>query len=143
MLKMLENNQITQRFIECHDFLKKSGKIKSSRQFALALGCMPQNLNEILKGRREVTVELLQKAVSIYHINPSYILAGNVTMFSKNELEAFTLEPISANSLQEIKHQINEILEILDEQTSLIIKLHVKLQQLTEPPEDENMNDEL
>ncbi len=140
---MLENHQITQRFVECHDFLKKSGKIKSSRQFALALGCMPQNLNEILKGRRDVTVELLQKAVAIYQINPAYILAGNVTMFSKNELETFTLEPISTSSLQEIKQQITEIMEILDEQTSLIIKLHVKLQQLTEPPDDENMDDEM
>jgi len=67
---------ISERFIECHDLLKESGRIRSSRQFALALDFQPQSLNDILKGRRDVTIELLRKAVEAFNLNPQYILLG-------------------------------------------------------------------
>ncbi len=131
---MLIQRQITERFIECHNELKNKEKIKSSRQFALALGCLPQSLNEILKGRRDVTIELLQKAVVAYELNPTFIMSGLGAMFAPNSaaLELFSQEQLIAPLVSDIKRQLQEIREILSEQTELIVRLNVKLQQLTD-----------
>lgn len=79
------NNIVTQRFIRCHDKLKEDKRVRSSRQFALALDYLPQSLSEILKGRRDVTIELLRKAVEHYKINPVYIYTGEGPMFMSEE----------------------------------------------------------
>ena len=76
---------VTQRFINCHDQLKKDNRIRSSRQFALSLDYLPQGLSEIIKGRREVSTELLRKAVEKYKINPVYIYTGSGPMFMTDE----------------------------------------------------------
>jgi phage repressor protein C with HTH and peptisase S24 domain len=76
---------ITQRFIRCHDKLREENRVRSSRQFALSLDYLPQSLSEILKGRRDVTIELLRKAVDIYKINPVYIYTGEGPMFMTEE----------------------------------------------------------
>ncbi len=76
---------VTQRFIACHDKLKKEGRIRSSRQFAMALDYLPQSLSEILKGRRDVTIELVRKAVDAYQMNPVYLFTGKGLMFAKEE----------------------------------------------------------
>ena len=77
-------NVVTKRFVECHDELKKEKKIKSSRQFALSLDYLPQSLSEILKGRRDVTLELLRKATEMYNINPNYLFLGEGPKFFGN-----------------------------------------------------------
>lgn len=79
------NNIITQRFIQCHDKLRDENRVRSSRQFALSLDYLPQSLSEILKGRRDVTIELLRKAVDVYKINPVYIYTGEGPMFMTEE----------------------------------------------------------
>ena len=79
------NNVVTQRFIKCHDKLREDKRIKSSRQFALSLEYLPQSLSEILKGRRDVTIELLRKAVERYQMNPVYIYTGDGPMFMSEE----------------------------------------------------------
>ncbi|MEM9836396.1 MAG: LexA family transcriptional regulator [Bacteroidota bacterium] len=75
------NNVVSQRFIKCHNKLREEKRVRSSRQFALSLDYLPQSLSEILKGRRDVTIELLRKAVEKYKINPVYIMTGNGPMF--------------------------------------------------------------
>ncbi len=79
------NSVITQRFIRCHDQLRDEKRIRSSRQFALSLDYLPQSLSEILKGRRDVTIELLRKAVEKYKINPVYIMTGEGPLFLTEE----------------------------------------------------------
>jgi phage repressor protein C with HTH and peptisase S24 domain len=80
------NSIVTQRFIECHNKLKADRRIRSSRQFALSLDYLPQSLSEILKKRRDVTIELLRKAIETYKINPVYIFTGNGPMFMQEEM---------------------------------------------------------
>jgi phage repressor protein C with HTH and peptisase S24 domain len=79
------NSIVTQRFIKCHDKLREENRVRSSRQFALSLDYLPQSLSEILKGRRDVTIELLRKAVEHYKINPVYIYTGEGPMFMSEE----------------------------------------------------------
>ncbi len=76
---------VTQRFIKCHDQLKAENRVRSSRQFALSVEYLPQSLSEILKGRRDVTIELLRKAVEKYKINPVYLYTGEGPMFMSEE----------------------------------------------------------
>jgi phage repressor protein C with HTH and peptisase S24 domain len=76
---------VTQRFINCHDKLKEENRIRSSRQFALSLDYLPQSLSEILKGRRDVTIELLRRAVEEYQVNPVYLYTGEGPMFMTEE----------------------------------------------------------
>jgi len=79
------NSIVTQRFIKCHDKLRNENRVRSSRQFALSLDYLPQSLSEILKGRRDVTIELLRKAVEKYKINPVYVYTGEGPMFMSEE----------------------------------------------------------
>ncbi|TXB62734.1 S24 family peptidase [Phaeodactylibacter luteus] len=79
------SNIVTQRFVKCHNKLKEDNKVRSSRQFALSLDYLPQSLSEILKGRRDVTIELLRKSVEVYRINPVYIYTGEGPMFMSEQ----------------------------------------------------------
>lgn len=79
------NSVVTERFIECHKHLKEEGRIRSSRQFAMALDYLPQNLSDILNGRRDVTLELLRKAIELYQLNPVYLFTGNGPLFMTEE----------------------------------------------------------
>lgn len=79
------NNVVSQRFIKCHNKLREEKVVRSSRQFALSLEYLPQSLSEILKGRRDVTIELLRKAIERYKINPVYVMTGEGPMFMTEE----------------------------------------------------------
>jgi phage repressor protein C with HTH and peptisase S24 domain len=75
------NSVVTQRFIKCHNKLKEEKRIKSSRQFALSLEYLPQSLSEVLKSRRDVTIEVLRKAIALYKLSPVYLFTGEGPMF--------------------------------------------------------------
>lgn len=79
------NNIVTQRFIKCHNKLREDRRIKSSRQFAVSLDYLPQSLSEILKSRRDVTIELIRKAAQLYKINPMFLFTGEGPMFLSEE----------------------------------------------------------
>jgi phage repressor protein C with HTH and peptisase S24 domain len=81
----MTNNIVTQRFIKCHNKLRENRTIKSSRQFATELDYLPQSLSEILKGRRDVTIEVIRKAVEVFKINPIYLFTGEGGLFITEE----------------------------------------------------------
>lgn len=78
-------HEVTLRFLDCLDALVRENKVKSRRQFALSLDWLPQNLNEVVKKRRDVTIDFLQRAINRYHFNPHYIFNGEGTLFSDEE----------------------------------------------------------
>ena len=78
-------NIVSQRFIKCHDKLKAEKRIRSSRAFAMSLDYLPQSLSEILKGRRDVTIELLRQSINKYKLNPVYLFTGDGPMFMTEE----------------------------------------------------------
>ncbi len=82
---MITTSIITQRFIKCHNKLRENKTIKSSRQFAVEIDYLPQSLSEILKNRRDVTIEVLRKAVETFKINPVYLFTGEGAMFLTEE----------------------------------------------------------
>lgn len=79
------NNVVTQRFVKCIKQLKTDGVVRSMRQFAESVEYLPQSLSEILKERRDVTIDLLRKAVEKYKVNPVYIYTGKGPMFMTDD----------------------------------------------------------
>ena len=70
-------NPVTVRFIECFKCLVARKYVRSARQFSLSVDFHPQSFHEILKGRRDVTLELVRKAVDKYPVSCDYLLKGN------------------------------------------------------------------
>jgi len=79
------NNIVTQRFVKCLKQLKTDKVVRSMRQFAMSVDYLPQSLSEILKERRDVTIELLRKSVAEYKFNPFYIFTGDGPLFMTEE----------------------------------------------------------
>lgn len=80
-------NIVTKRFVTCIEYLKEDNRVKSIRQFALQVDYHPQNLSDIMKGKRDVTLELLKNAIETFNINPNFIFTGEGAMFSDEEEE--------------------------------------------------------
>ena len=79
------NSEITSRFIQCYEELCRSGKCRSARQFAQAMGVAPQSLNEILKLRREVNIDLMEKACIVFSMNANFLVTGIGPKFLKED----------------------------------------------------------
>ncbi len=80
-------NIVTERFVSCIEKLKERNEIKSARQFALSVDYHPQNLNDIIKGKRDVTIDLIKNAVETYKLNPQYIFTGLGSMFLDEDIQ--------------------------------------------------------
>lgn len=96
------NSVVTQRFIKCHNELRDDNRIRSSRQFAISLDYLPQSLSEIIKGRRDVTIELLRKAIEMYQLNPMYLFTGEGPKFmTEEDHQDFRVLTIVTNSKED------------------------------------------
>lgn len=74
-------NAVTNNFIKCHNELKDRGIVRSTRQFALQIGTHSQCMNDILKHRRNATVDMLYNIVHTFNVNPMYLFYGFGEMF--------------------------------------------------------------
>ncbi len=70
----------------CLKRLKEENKVRSFRQFAQSLDYLPQSLNDIIHGKRDVTIELCRKAAETFHFNLNYVFLGEGEMFN-NEID--------------------------------------------------------
>lgn len=103
------SNIVTQRFINCHNKLIADNTVRSSRQFAMSLDYLPQSLGEILKGRRDVTIEVLRKAIELYKINPFYIFCGEGSMLHTDGPQNNSGLPIT---IIDSKDQVEKIVHV-------------------------------
>ena len=101
----MTQNSVSKNFIACLQELKSEKHIKSDREFAKSLDFLPQNLSQIVNGKRDVTVELIKKAHSVYGFNLSYLFAG-----TGNRIERKNDKIPKGQSVSSIPY-INEISE--------------------------------
>lgn len=86
-------NIVTERYIVCIEKLKERNAIKSLRQFAMSVDYHPQNMNDIMKGKRDVTIDLIKNTIEVYQINPSYIFTGEGSPFLDEVSKAGEVAP--------------------------------------------------
>ncbi len=75
-------NPITINFQNCVRHLKESGQCSSYKKVAEKLSMHPQCLSDILHNKREVTLKILNDAISLFNCNPLYLHHGTGNMFN-------------------------------------------------------------
>jgi transcriptional regulator with XRE-family HTH domain len=82
-------NSVTNRFVELYQSLVGKGIVENNAsQFAREIGCTPSMMNEILKGRSNVGMEILQNTVKKYRehgLNPAWLFLGEGNMLENPE----------------------------------------------------------
>jgi Peptidase S24-like len=76
------NSSVTQRFLECLDRLVSDGIVRSKRHFALTIGYHAQGISEMVASRRDVPLDLIEKAIKVFRFNPVYLFTGQGNLFS-------------------------------------------------------------
>jgi Peptidase S24-like len=89
-----QQNPATIRFIKCLNTLMSENKVRSHRKFAESVNYLPQSISEITKGRRDVPIEVVIKAMEVYGLSANYIMAGEGTPYKDqmpDELRVLTI----------------------------------------------------
>lgn len=81
---METKNDISERFIKVYLDLVETDTVEGKRDFATKLGISPSMVTEISKGRSSVGLSAVQNIVSIYNVNPDWILTGKGDMYSNS-----------------------------------------------------------
>lgn len=76
------NNPVNKRFREVYKALDDNNLIKGKSDIARELGTYNHVINSILKGKRNITVDQLNKLFEIYSVNANYIFGGVEPMFA-------------------------------------------------------------
>jgi len=97
------NNPVNQRFREVYKALDTNNLIKGKSDIARELGTYNHVINSILKGKRNITVDQLNKLFEIYNVNANYIFGGIEPMFAnEGELQTLGLENLRSNGRKNI-----------------------------------------
>ncbi len=90
--------EVTNRFITCIEYLKEKHIIPSTRQFALAIGIHPQCISDIIRSKREVNTDIINKAVEQFNISPNFLFTGKGSILlievSSSNSEPLNVDPI-------------------------------------------------
>lgn len=86
--KLNMTNPITINFQNCVRHLKQSGQCSSYKKVAEKLTMHPQCLSDILHNKREVTLKILNDAISTFNCNPLFLHHGTGNMFTTDEDES-------------------------------------------------------
>lgn len=79
------DNIVNQRFKLVYDALKEQGRIKSKSDIAAQLGTYNHVINSILKGKRNITLDQMNKLIDMYGVNANFLFGGSNQMFEGEE----------------------------------------------------------
>ena len=89
-------NEFRNRFVLLFELVENAGLVKSRADVAARLSYRPQAFNEILKGRTNVGLDLIQRFCIEFGANPEYLVLGTGAYFSEKNLH---LNPASPDLL--------------------------------------------
>lgn len=92
---------VTKRFVECHKKLIEAGKVRSSRHFVMELGYSPQSWSKVIREERDVTVELIRKAIERFSFNPNYIFSGIGDPLNSGDCSAGPVLAVAVDEMDE------------------------------------------
>lgn len=73
---------LSERFLKFFEEGKKTGQYKTAAEFCKIIGVSPQMLNEVVKGRSNVGIQLIQNTLLKFpKLNPHWIFGGKGEMF--------------------------------------------------------------
>ena len=79
-------SEFRRRFVLLFELVENAGLVKSRADVAARLSYRPQAFNEILKGRTNVGLDLIQKFCIEFGANPEYLVLGSGLYFrEKNQ----------------------------------------------------------
>lgn len=78
---MHNKSTINKRFLKVFEELERLGSISTRAEAARHLDIQPQRMNEILKGRLNVSTAVLSRLFVKYGVDPDYIFLGELPMF--------------------------------------------------------------
>ncbi len=121
---MNDKKDISSRFIEVLNELIKRGCLPDKKAFALSVGCSTSMITEILKGRSNVGVSVLQNTVQNYGVSATWLLVGTGEMFVSDEQE-----PHNNSSAEPM---VDKLLGIIDKKDDIIRQQAEDIGQLRE-----------
>ncbi len=89
-------NRPTKRFISFLNYLKENRIVPSDRQMAMSISVHPQCISDILRGKRKVTIDIIEKCSEKYHLNANYIMTGEGNIISKTDSRTVGVAPAVA-----------------------------------------------
>jgi signal peptidase I len=90
------SNEITVRFINCHNYLVERKIVHNSSTLAKELGIHRQFLSKITNKKGQVTLEIIQKMIDLFHVNPLYLFGSDERMFISPEQDHKNIEYLPA-----------------------------------------------
>ncbi len=78
-------NVINQNFRKVYKYLESNNLIKGKSDIAKSLGTYNHVINSILKGKRNITVDQINKLVDIYGINANFLFGSSASMLGTND----------------------------------------------------------
>lgn len=80
------NNPVNKRFREVYKILDENNLIKGKSDIARELGTHNHVINSILKGKRNITVDQLNKLFEVYNVNANFMFGGVGPMFASEDV---------------------------------------------------------
>jgi transcriptional regulator with XRE-family HTH domain len=130
-------NDVGQRFISLFEMLEVNGLITSRADAARRLNYKPQAFTEVLKGRTNISIELVQKFCTEYGANPDYLILGTGEYFSNRNthLNAPLLSKKNAPQYKKnVEQNVEDNVEKQDSDTSQKIQTSFKQSLKTDNP---------
>lgn len=119
--------ELTNRFIDFYNYGIKNDDYKSAAEFCRLTEIKPTMLNEVLKGRSNVGLQIIQNTVySFEKLNPKWLLTGNGNMLIKDRSSPISNEK---NLTDEVVDSLRDQVVVLKENNEYLKKqLNINLE---------------
>lgn len=87
-------NIVNQRFRLVYDELQSAKKIKSKSDIANQLGTYNHVINSILKGKRNITLDQMNKLIDLHKVNANFLFGNSNQMFKNSSANSTIPLPI-------------------------------------------------
>ncbi len=131
-MKKFIQNDISKRFSNIYYILLAKKKIKNQKDLADRIGSYSYIIGDILKGKRNLTIEQARKLVEFTNLNSEWLLTGKGRVFANkknNKLELDYIDELNIirdeykTRLEELEKELKAAKKEIEEKNNLISKI--------------------